>query len=59
MVYKNNRSNAKTQKEVNYLRTQIRDLGSINIDSIKEYQTLKERYDFMCEPKARPRKFYV
>jgi len=40
---------AKTQKEVNYLRTQIRDLGSINIDSIKEYQTLKERYDFMCE----------
>ena len=40
---------AKTQKEVNYLRTQIRDLGSINIDSIKEYQILKERYDFMCE----------
>ncbi len=40
---------AKTQKEVNYLRTQIRDLGSINIDAIKEYQTLKERYDFMCE----------
>lgn len=40
---------AKPQKEVNYLRTQIRDLGSINIDSIKEYQTLKERYDFMCE----------
>ena len=40
---------AKTQKEVNYLRNQIRDLGSINIDSIKEYQTLKERYDFMCE----------
>lgn len=40
---------AKTQKDVNYLRNQIRDLGSINIDSIKEYQTLKERYDFMCE----------
>ena len=39
----------KTQKDVNYLRNQIRDLGSINIDSIKEYQTLKERYDFMCE----------
>ena len=40
---------SKTQKDVNYLRNQIRDLGSINIDSIKEYQTLKERYDFMCE----------
>ena len=39
----------KTQKDVNYLRAQIRDLGSINIDSIKEYQTLKERYDFICE----------
>lgn len=40
---------AKTQKDVNNLRNQIRDLGSINIDSINEYKTLKERYDFMCE----------
>ena len=38
-----------TQKEVNYLRNQIRDLGSINIDSIEEYKQTKERYDFMCE----------
>lgn len=38
-----------TQKEVNYLRTQIKDLGSINIDSIEEYKQTKERYDFMCE----------
>ena len=36
-------------RDVNQLRTQIKELGSINIDSIKEYQTLKERYDFMCE----------
>ena len=39
----------KTQKDVNYLREQIRDLGSINIDSIEEYKKLKERYDFVCE----------
>ena len=39
----------RTQKDVNYLRNQIRDLGSINIDSIQEYQKLKERYDFVCE----------
>ena len=39
----------KTQKDVNYLREQIRDLGSINVDSIEEYKKLKERYDFVCE----------
>ena len=38
-----------TQKEVNKLRNKIRDLGSINIDSIEEYKKSKERYDFMCE----------
>ena len=38
-----------TQKEVNKLRNQIRDLGSINIDSIEEYKKAKERYDFMSE----------
>ena len=38
-----------TQKQVNYLRNKIRDLGSINIDSIEEYKKTKERYDFMCE----------
>ena len=40
---------SEVQKQVNSLRSQIHDLGSINIDSIKEYQTLKERYDFMSE----------
>ncbi len=40
---------ANTQKRVNELRTEIRELGSINIDSIDEYKALKERYDFMCE----------
>ena len=37
------------QKEVHKLRNQIRDLGSINIDSIEEYKKTKERYDFMSE----------
>ena len=40
---------AKAQKEVMNLKEQIRNLGSINIDSIEEYKKTKERYDFMCE----------
>lgn len=39
----------KVQKQVNEIRSQIKELGSINVDSIKEYQETKERYDFMCE----------
>ena len=38
-----------TQKQVNSLRNQIKDLGSINIDAIEEYKKTRERYDFMCE----------
>lgn len=37
------------QKQVNSLRSKIKDLGSINIDSIEEYKKTKERYDFMSE----------
>ncbi len=37
------------QKEVHKLRNQIKELGSINIDSIEEYKKTKERYDFMSE----------
>lgn len=40
---------SKVQKQVNEIRTEIRELGNINVDSIKEYQETKERYDFMCE----------
>lgn len=40
---------ATAQKRVNTLRNQIKDLGSINIDSIEEYKKTKERYDFMSE----------
>ena len=38
-----------TQKRVNNIRTEIRDLGSVNVDSIEEYKNLKDRYDFMSE----------
>ncbi|MBR2744511.1 MAG: chromosome segregation protein SMC [Clostridia bacterium] len=38
-----------TQKSVNSIRNEIKDLGSINVDSIEEYKKTKERYDFMCE----------
>ena len=37
------------QKKVNNIRTEIRDLGSVNVDSIEEYKNLKGRYDFMSE----------
>ena len=38
-----------TQKRVNSLRNEIRELGSVNVDSIEEYKNLKDRYDFMSE----------
>lgn len=37
------------QKKTNELRNEIRDLGSINVDSIEEYKKMQERYDFMNE----------
>lgn len=40
---------ANTQRRVNNLRADINNLGSVNIDAIKEYENLKSRYDFMCE----------
>ena len=38
-----------TQKKVNSLRTEIKELGSVNVDSIEEYKNLKDRYDFISE----------
>ena len=43
---------ALTQRRVNSLRTEIRELGSVNVDSIEEYKNLKDRYDFMCEQRV-------
>ncbi len=37
------------QKQVNGLRSEIRDLGSVDIDSIERYKEAKERYDFLSE----------
>jgi len=47
--YKKPENVAYTQKKVNNLRADIRDLGSVNVDSIQEYTNLRNRYDFMCE----------
>ena len=38
-----------TTRRVNNLRTDIKELGGVNVDSIEEYKNLKQRYDFMCE----------
>ena len=38
-----------TTQKANYLRNEIKSLGSINIDSIEEYKQTKQRYDFICE----------
>ena len=40
---------ATATKSANNLREEIRDLGSVNVDSIEEYKNTSERYDFMCE----------
>lgn len=47
--YKKPENVATTQKQVNTLRAEIKDLGSVNVDAIEEYKTMKERYDFMSE----------
>ncbi len=49
VAYKKVENVQNTQKEVNNIRAEIKDLGSINIDAIDEYKKTKERYDFMCE----------
>ena len=41
-----------TQKKVKELRNALKELGSVNVDSIEEYKNLKERYDFMCEQRV-------
>ena len=50
--YKKPENVALTQKNVNLLRRELRELGSVNIDSIEEYKTMKERYDFMSEQRV-------
>ncbi len=50
--YKKPDNVAVTQKRVNHLRAEIRELGSVNVDAIEEYKTMRERYDFMCEQRV-------
>ena len=38
-----------TTRRVSNLKQDIRELGSVNVDSIEEYKNQKQRYDFMCE----------
>ena len=40
---------ALTKRKVHDLRTEIKEIGSVNIDSIEEYKNLKDRYEFMNE----------
>ena len=49
MEFKKPENVQETIKQVNQLRNTIKELGSVNIDSIEEYKLTKERYDFMCE----------
>lgn len=39
------------KKLLESLKREIRNLGNVNIDSIKEYEEVKERYDFYSEQK--------
>ena len=50
--YKKPDNVALTQKKVSNLRKDLRELGSVNVDSIDEYKNMKERYDFMCEQRV-------
>ena len=39
------------KKHLENIRREIRNLGNVNLDSIKEYEIIKERHDFYCEQK--------
>lgn len=39
------------RKHLEFIRGEIRTLGNVNIDSIKEYEHIKERHDFYSEQK--------
>lgn len=35
-------------KRLSELRAQIKEIGSVNVDAVEEYQQISERYEFMC-----------
>lgn len=47
--YKKPENISLTKTRVSRLRDEIKELGSVNIESIEEYKKLKDRYDFMSE----------
>ena len=47
--YEKPKNVSETKKQVNSLRTQMKEMGSVNVESIEEYKKQKERYDFMSE----------
>lgn len=40
-----------TSKEVDKIKNEIKSLGSVNVNAIDEYKTLKDRYDFLSAQK--------
>ncbi len=40
-------SRTEWKKQMNTLRTQIRDLGNVNVNAIEEYKEVSERYEFL------------
>ena len=39
---------SETQKNVDDIKEEIKNLGSINVDAIEQYKETKNRYEFMC-----------
>ncbi|MBO4927045.1 MAG: chromosome segregation protein SMC [Clostridiales bacterium] len=36
------------QRRINELRSQIKEIGAVNVNAVEEYQKINERYEFMC-----------
>ena len=36
------------QKRISELRGKIKEIGSVNVNAVEEYQKINERYEFMC-----------
>ena len=36
------------QKRINELRSQIKEIGAVNVNAVEEFQKINERYEFMC-----------
>ena len=37
----------KSQRELNRLKAKIKDLGAVNLDAIKEFEAVQDRFSFM------------